>query len=1005
MTRPNHVHTKTLLAIAAMLIVGLGASAFAADPPVVVTVAVTGDAVPGATVTAKATVKINDGSAFQSISWAQYRGADATLANTNTDTVTVVLPNRKAFKDETILVLEEPPTTNLPAHIPVPEPYTGGLQNRYTVVAVAPLAHEEGASIGVEITVVTSSGTYKSNASIPVTVDWGWATGNRNIAIGLPVLLHGKDQASYDWTLAVPTGSKAALVDPTSQNPDFTPDIAGTYKVTVTDIASKNAVTFDVHAGTWKGVITGQDSNGRPVADAACVSCHVPNTPNFDMFTPWAKSGHAEIFTQNVEVAGHYSTACLACHSVGYNTAVNNNGIDDQPDWQAFSASGLLEHGATGNWGKILTQFPKTARLANIQCENCHGPQDSAAHMKNDGSRQTLSSDLCGSCHGEPARHGRFQQWQLSGHANMALAESRGTNASCAKCHSAQGFLQWQDKGFSTPVTITVDWTTDNVQPQSCAVCHDTHNVGNVTGEATDAHLRVEGDTPMLDAGFKATNVGKGALCITCHNGRRGLMDDAQTWDPTQATRAPHVGPQGDMIMGQNLYFTKVGQRGFHAMIQDACVTCHMVKTDPPADLSYQLGGTNHTFFASKTICSQCHTEITAESVQEKVEAKLETLKAEIESAIKYAMQAQIRGGNQMDLNGTKVKNVSDIVDVELIESHGAQGVTVTLANGSKVADISLATVKVVRPGGTSVGLYTIVNPALPKAGWNYFSVESDASKGVHNPAFINSGLDVAIYAVKTMNAAAATPAPPVPAAGLGGGLGNGAGAITCTTPYVYWAEIVAHSPGAAESQWRTDIIARNLTTNPASLRFVLHQAGGNLEGTGTVNASSQKAFEDIVATLGGMNNKGSLEICSDQPLLVSGRIFNQDATGTFGQGFDGHVADLGYTVGQTISLIGLRQKADAYRTNISVTNAGTTEAQVSVTLYDSTGTALNTYTLTIPAGLAAQDTEPFVGRANAPNVDWGFATVTVLKGSNIRASASMIDMKTNDPTTIEAKQ
>jgi hypothetical protein len=35
----------------------------------------------------------------------------------------------------------------------------------------------------------------------------------------------------------------------------------------------------------------------------------------------------------------------------------------------------------------------------------------------------------------------------------------------------------------------------------------------------------------------------------------------------------------------------------------------------------------------------------------------------------------------------------------------------------------------------------------------------------------------------------------------------------------------------------------------------------------------------------------------------------------------------------------------------------------------------------------------------------WGFATVTVAKGSNVWASASLIDVKTNDPLTIPAKQ
>jgi len=56
-------------------------------------------------------------------------------------------------------------------------------------------------------------------------------------------------------------------------------------------------------------------------------------------------------------------------------------------------------------------------------------------------------------------------------------------------------------------------------------------------------------------------------------------------------------------------------------------------------------------------------------------------------------------------------------------------------------------------------------------------------------------------------------------------------------------------------------------------------------------------------------SNIGALEICSDRPLLVATRIFNQDDNGTYGQSYDGRVADLGYSAGQTISLIGLRRR------------------------------------------------------------------------------------------------
>ncbi|MGZ7031688.1 MAG: hypothetical protein ACXVIJ_06905, partial [Thermoanaerobaculia bacterium] len=724
------------LLLAVVILIGITTAAFAAVP-VTVTVAVNGNPIPGATVTAKATVAITDSSALQGIKWTQTGGVPVTLSNAATDTITLTLPARKLFREELINVLEEPPLAGFTGT------YEGGLQNRFGIAAVAPLSLEEAGAIKFDIEVTTSSGVYHVNASVAGKLPWETATGVRNVPILLPVILHSKDQASYNWTLTAPTGSAAVLSDATTQNPEFTPDIAGTYTLAITDVGTGKPVTLTIHAGTWKGMITGQDANGIPIPDAQCMTCHVQGTPHFDLFTPWKKSGHAQIFSQNVNTPdNHYSASCLGCHTVGYNaTPVNNGGIDEAVDFQAMLDSGLIQHAAVGNYAKILTQFPESSKFTNIQCENCHGPQNSAAHMKKDESRMSLSSDVCGTCHGEPARHGRYQQWQLSGHANYEVARSEGTDPTCGKCHSAQGFVAWADKGFST-ANLSVNWTTEDVHPQTCATCHDPHAIGTTSGGPdTNATVRVSGTTPLLMAGFTAKDVGRAAICMTCHNGRRDLRDDAH-FTVSDATRAPHEGPQADIVMGQNLYFAKVGTRGFHAMIQDSCVTCHMEKTAPPADLSYQLGGTNHTFAADRNICSKCHTEITADAVQGNVESKLVTLKTELETSIKSLMQTQIRLGNQIDLNGTKVKNASDIASVEFISSHGRQGVNVTLANGNKVSDLSLATVKVVRPTGASVELYSLADPAIGKSGWNYFMVTADKSKGVHNPAFVNSALD-----------------------------------------------------------------------------------------------------------------------------------------------------------------------------------------------------------------------------------------------------------------------
>jgi hypothetical protein len=997
-------HTRpivTLLLIAAVAI-GFSTTATAAGPPTV-KVALTGDPVPGATVTAKATVTINDGSALISIRWSQKSGIPVQLNSTTGDTITVTLPSRTAFKNHLIEILEESPIppVNYPDYIP-PGEFYGGLQDRFTLVGVAPLAHEHSMAITFNLEVVTSSGTYVLPATIEADLPWPmYTTGLANVAVGTPVLLHGKEQATYNWTLTKPTGSSAALFDATGQNPDFIPDVPGAYKVTVTDLEKGAAHTIDIVAGTWSGIIVGQDSAGNPVVDANCKTCHVGK---LEKFTAWSKSGHAEIFTDNVNnPAGHYSEACVSCHTVGYDTTASNNGIDDQDDWAALKASGMLSHGATLNWTNILSQMPKSARMANIQCENCHGPQNSEAHAKWDGSRTTLSAELCGTCHGEPARHGRFQQWQLSRHGNFETARAEGTNAGCAKCHSAQGFVQWAGNNFDS-TAIKVTWDEDTVHPISCAVCHDPHNVGTTSGDPTsDAPMRMVGQTPMLDAGFVASNVGNAAICMSCHNGRRGLKNDT-TFNGADLSRAPHVGPQTDILMGQNLYFAKTGTRGFHSMIEDSCITCHMQATPPPADLSYNLAGTNHTFFASKTICANCHENITAESIQGRVETKMEDLKHQIETALLGVMKYELGIGNKVTIGTTTVTNPAEVSAIEYIESHGRQGANVSLSNGTAVNDLALNSIKVQRATGT-IELLAAADPSLAKAGWNYWMVHSDKSHGVHNPTFVLSALDVSLFATQGVIANIGKTPVQGGSAAIGGGLGNGAGAINCTTPYVYWTDLAGHLPGNAGSEWRTDLIARNLNSGSAAVKFYLHGATSLLQGTGTIDGKSQKAFEDVVGLLGGQNNLGALEICSDRPLLVMGRIFNQAVNGTFGQNIDGHVADLGYGAGQTVSLLGMRQLTGEYRTNLSVTNAGKTGAVVKVTLFDAAGTELTSYNLNVTAGQVIQDGEPFRTRANKPDIGWGFATVTVLEGSNIRTMASMIDMKTNDPTTIMPKQ
>jgi len=204
-------------------------------------------------------------------------------------------------------------------------------------------------------------------------------------------------------------------------------------------------------------------------------------------------------------------------------------------------------------------------------------------------SNLSFSHDDCARCHGDPPQYGQRALWEKSGHNNLALAQELGTSASCTRCHSSQGFQLWLKQGTADPTlgiqgingTATIaemtalGFTKDKVEPQTCATCHDMNGKGG--------NLRVTNDTPLLASGYKATGLGKGAICVMCHNSRTNIRD----WTATIGYGLPHASVQGDVLMGQNVYLvTNKSQRSPYA-VKDSCVTCHM--GPPQQDLAYYL--------------------------------------------------------------------------------------------------------------------------------------------------------------------------------------------------------------------------------------------------------------------------------------------------------------------------------------------------------------------------------------------------------------------------------
>ncbi len=717
---------------------------------------------PGSAVTLKATATINDSSKITGYKWTQVSGVAAKVTGEDTATAMVTLGNSGAYKAKLI----------------------GGLEtlDRFTVQAINPHALIAAETATFKVTVTTSSGSYTDTVNVNADLPYVVSTGLANVAQGEPVLIGGKSQDAYVWKISGPTGSNSTLTDTDTKNPSFTPDITGKYTLTET----KSGATLNVYAGTWAGAITGQDAKGRPLSDA-CTPCHNGKIAP-DQFTSWKESGHAEIFTQNInDPNGHWSLNCASCHGVGYSTSANNGGWDEAITAEVWKAP---SHGDVGLWTTMLKDNPKTARLANIQCENCHGPNNSDAHTKGSAARISISSDVCISCHGEPPRHGRGQQWEESGHGNYELAiddatvETRGAlSAHCGRCHTGQGFLAWIAQGDLTKQiqgakgNATVDelkamgLTKDTVQPQTCVVCHDPHKQGTTSGEPNTATVRISGDTAMLPAGFQAKNVGNGAICMTCHNTRNGLFNDTAT---TEIYTGPHEAAQTDVLMGENAYFVSTGQRSPHSELKDTCATCHMEKTPPPAEYSFNGGGTNHAFKASITICSNCHSStFNGEAIRTGVDNKLSNLGAIIEQYMLNKIPVSVMtkdytvhevSGKSYDVASSATAVSKDnIVSIKLTETplHGQDAFVLKFKNpvtftytptGENPHSLSLLQAEVqlgsvTLPDGKTTVIASTDN--LVKACWNYFLIKNDSSKGVHNPTFANEVLDATINALK----------------------------------------------------------------------------------------------------------------------------------------------------------------------------------------------------------------------------------------------------------------
>lgn len=790
------------------------------------------------TTTLSSTVLVNEPSLIGQTAVLTWTDANGNVIGTG-PSVTVHRPSGEALTSAVAEFATVRQSVYPPGHDPIADQNDFDVPNfetldRLQVLPIAPAAFESAArtpfKVFARIGNAAPFSTFSTTvlASSPTnTMPFVPNPGIRNVPVGQPVVIQGNVRNTYNWSIAAPTGSNVTtLNNPTTRFPSFIPDAPGTYLVTETGASN----TITIYAGTYVGILT-PASNNDPlgVVDTSCsnASCHSStsffNTPYpggvqfFDttpvnaVFDIWTGSGHRHIMVKAMtQSPDHYTlNGCARCHTVGFSQfsgAIRSNGFSD-----VARASGFTDATWRANFPNFFVNFPQVLRKSEVQCESCHGPNGTgSAHGKGDpdavNARMTVSSDMCGNCHGEPLRHGRYQEWRVSGHGDFETAMGEGIsgvtttvplgtgpNTSCAGCHTGQGFPLWIQqlqgtggntmsplRNLNTANTAALSWLrTNNVQPQTCQVCHRVHNPGRSSGlEGALVYLRgdyqqggsFEGSTPLLPSGFAATGVGKGALCITCHNSRNGgvgsfttavsavgLHEDNDPYfalvgtptvsgttigAPVLGYAAPHEACQGDVLMGRNAYFfsgpedttpgfTKVpqtGRRSAHSFLADTCVTCHMLKTPTDPNFGYPPGvpgaGSNHTFAIVtnrlvpadqqiNALCSQCHGGFEGTGVQANFDAAYRRLLISAANAV-----LRIKYGSIANANTAGTTSLTFIPGrIPQVSVNG--GVPVNLNTYLSTAPLPVGTTNVPASTIATTGTTAGVQRDLAKANWN----------------------------------------------------------------------------------------------------------------------------------------------------------------------------------------------------------------------------------------------------------------------------------------------
>ncbi len=325
------------------------------------------------------------------------------------------------------------------------------------------------------------------------------------------------------------------------------------------------------------------------------------------------------------------------------------------------------------------------------------GPIGPAGADGADGTNGTNGRDgidgkvTCMVCHSGTNMEQKQAEFAMSVHSAGAIAvDYAGGRASCARCHSHEGFTQFT-------VFNSVLGNITNPSAWECNTCHGLHK----TFEGTDYALRITGPVKPVNAANGEMDLKGGSnLCGTCHQTRSaepGTSAPGATFNLAIRTY-PHYSAQSNILFGNGLSEipgpVQYPAKGSHQhLTQASCVGCHMA----PIDKTKKQGG--HTLIPSLAACNTCHgatsTDYNYGGVQTDTQEKLDQIRDKL----------------------LAIGVITKKTDEDGVVSYSPKPGTVPMVQAQAV--------------------------------YNYFGVKYDRSLGVHNPKYVKAILTNTLEALK----------------------------------------------------------------------------------------------------------------------------------------------------------------------------------------------------------------------------------------------------------------